>query len=282
MAIVKAVKNSHSSIRHILNYITKNEKTMEKKLCSAYNCNIDTAHIEMETTKKLYGKTGGRTYKHFVQSFSPDEKITSQQAHQLAKEFVESNPLFSDYEIVYCTHVDKHHIHTHFVVNSVSFVDGHKFQMSKKDLENMKILNNELCMEHGFSICELGKKKSFNGKEREGIVSNNMDKYQFLKKAENGKVKSYVKETAVAVFNSMEESSSKDGFIKSMEQKGYSVNWQDNHKYITFTNQDGKKVRNSNLQKTYNMKVGKEELIQYFKEKSLSREKKHPTRHRRR
>ena len=282
MAIVKSVKNSHSSIKHILNYVTKNEKTIGKKLCSGFNCSIDTVVTEMNMTKELYGKTGGRTYKHFVQSFAPDEKITAQQAHEIAKELVESCPLFSDYEVVYCTHVDKHHIHTHFVVNSVSFVDGHKFQMSKRDLVDMKILNNKLCLEHGFSICELGKKKSFEGHERNGLVSNNMDKYQFLKKAENGKVKSFVQDTAIAVFNSMEESNSREDFFKRMEQKGYSVIWKDTHKYITFINQEGTKVRNSNLQKTYNLKVGKEELLEFFKEKSLSKKKEHPTRHRRR
>lgn len=282
MAIIKAVKNSHSNIKHIINYVTKNEKTIGKKLCSGFNCSIDTVITEMETTKKLYGKTGGRTYKHFVQSFSPDEKITAQQAHQLAGEFVNSFPLFSDFEVVYATHVDKNHIHTHFVVNSVSFQDGHKFQMSKKDLEDMKELSNTLCLKHGLSVCELGKKKSFNGKEREGVVSNDMNKYQFLKKAKEGKVKSYVQDTAVSVHQAMQNSCSKEDFIQCLEQKGYVVNWEKNHKYITFINQDGKKVRNSNLQKTYNMKVGKEELLELFREKSLSKNKEHPTRHRRR
>ncbi len=282
MAIIKAVKNSHSSIKHIIDYVTKKEKTIGKKLCSGFNCSIDTAITEMNMTKELYGKTGGRTYKHFVQSFSPNEKITAQQAHQIAKEFTESCPLFSEFEVVYATHVDKNHIHTHFVVNSVSFADGHKFSMSKKDLEDMKILNNKLCLEHGLSVCELAKKKSFDGQERKGLVTDNMDKYQFLKKAQEGKVKSFVQDTAVAVFNSMEESLSKDDFIKSMEQKGYAVVWKDTHKYITFINQDGKKVRNSNLQKTYNMKVGKEELLELFREKSLSKEKKQKVRHRRR
>lgn len=282
MAIIKAVKNSHSDIKHIINYVTRKEKTIGKKLCSGFNCSIDTAVTEMNMTKELYGKTGGRTYKHFVQSFSPNENITPEQAHQLAKKFVESCPLFSDFEVVYATHVDKHHIHTHFVVNSVSFQDGHKFQMSKKDLEDMKELSNTLCLKHGFSVCELGKKTSFDGTERKGLVTNNMNKYQFLKKAKEGKVKSFVQDTAVAVFNSMEESLSKDDFIKSMEQKGYAVVWKDTHKYITFINQNGKKVRNSNLQKTYNMKVGKEELLELFREKSLSKNKEHPTRHRRR
>lgn len=160
MAIIKAVKNSHSSVKHIVDYVTRKGKTIGKKLCSGHNCSIDTAVTEMQTTKELYGKTGGRTYKHFVQSFPPDEKITPKQAHEIAKEFVESCPLFSDFEVVYATHVDRQHIHTHFVVNSVSFMDGHKFQMRKKDLVDMKRLNNRLCLEHGLSVCETGKKKS--------------------------------------------------------------------------------------------------------------------------
>ena len=276
MAIIKSVKNSHSNIKHIINYVTKKEKTVGKKLCSGFNCNIDTAAKEMQTTKELYNKTKGRTYKHFVQSFPPEENITPQQAHELAKEFVEQNPLFSDFEVVYCTHVDKEHIHTHFVVNSVSFADGHKFQMSKKDLEDMKILNNKLCMEHNLTICEIGKKKT----DSMTLIAYDTNKYQFLKKAKENKVKSYVQDTAIAVFDSMQESNSKEQFIKSMESKGYSVDWQDNHKYIVFTNSEGKKVRNSNLQKTYNLKVGKEELLEYFKKKSIQKE--HPTRHRKR
>ena len=276
MAIIKAVKNSHSDIKHIINYVTKKEKTIGKKLCSGFNCNADTVSEEMQITKELYNKTKGRTYKHFVQSFSPNEEITPQQAHQLAREFVESCPLFSGFEVLYATHVDKEHIHTHFVVNSVSFMDGHKFQMSKKDLHDMKVLNNKLCLEHGFSVCEIGKKKSDNM----NLIAYDTNKYQFLKKAKEGKVKSYVQDTAVAVYDAMQESTSKDEFIKSMESKSYSVNWQDNHKYIVFINAAGNKVRNSNLQKTYNLKVGKEELLELFKEKSLQKE--HPSRHRKR
>lgn len=274
MAIIKAIKNSHSKIKQIIDYVTKKEKTIGKKLCSGYNCNIATAAIEMQATKELYGKTGGRTYKHFVQSFPPEENITPEQAHEIAKEFVESCPLFADYEVVYATHVDRKHIHTHFVVNSVSFIDGHKYQMSKRDLEDMKILNNKLCLEHGLSVCEIGKKKS----DSQSIIAYNMAKYQFLQKAKNGKVKSYVQDAAVAVHDAIEEAESKEDFISAMAERGYTVDWRDNHKYIVFINPEGKKVRNSNLQKTYNMQVGKEELTEFFREKSLC--KKHPARHR--
>lgn len=276
MAIIKSVKNSHSEIRQIINYVTKKEKTIGKKLCSGFQCNIDTAIQEMQATKELYGKTKGRTYKHFVQSFPPDENITPEQAHQIAKEFVEQCPLFSDFEMVYVTHVDKEHTHSHMVLNSVSFKDGHKFQMSKKDLNDMKILNNKLCMEHGFSICEIGKKKS----NSMNLIAYDTNKYQFLKKAKEGKVKSYVQDTAVAVYDAIQASASKEEFIESMNQKGYSVEWKDNHKYIVFKNANGEKVRNSNLQKTYNLNVGKEALLELFREKSLKKEQ--PIRHRKR
>ena len=276
MAIIKAIKNSHSNINHIIDYVTKKEKTIGKKLCSGFNCNVETAAREMQATKELYGKTGGRTYKHFVQSFPPNEGITAEEAHLIAKEFIEQCPLFEGFEVLYCTHVDKEHIHTHFVVNSVSFEDGHKFHMAKKDLESMKILNNELCVKHGVSTCEIGRKKTDNM----NLIAYDTNKYQFLKKAKEGKVKSYVQDTAVAVFDSMKQSASKEQFIHSMEQKGYSVDWQENHKYIVFTNAEGKKVRNSNLQKTYNLNVGKEELLDMFREKSLTKEQ--PKRHRKR
>ena len=273
MAIIKSVKNSHSSIKHIINYITKDEKTIGKKLCSGYNCNPDTAAREMQATKKLYGKTGGRTYKHFVQSFPPEEQITPQQAHDLAREFVESCPLFEGFEVLYSTHVDREHTHTHFVVNSVSFIDGHKFQMSKKDLEDMKILNNRLCMEHGLSVLEIGEKKT-----NRGIISYDMNKYQFLKKAQEGKIKSYVQDCAVAVYDSMNESSSKDEFISAMNQRGYTVNWSDTHKYIVFTNGEGQKVRDRNLKKTYGIDVGKDELTTLFRERVAHIDS--PSRHR--
>lgn len=276
MAIIKSVKNSHSEIRQIINYVTKKEKTIGKKLCSGFQCNIDTAIEEMQATKELYNKNKGRSYKHVVQSFPPDENITPEQAYQLAREFVEQCPLFSDFEVVFATHVDKEHVHSHFVVNSVSFKDGHKFQMSKKDLNDMKILNNKLCMEHGFSICEIGKKKS----NSMNLISYDTNKYQFLKKAKEGKVKSYVQDTAVAVYDSMQEAKSREEFIESMNKKGYSVEWKENHKYIVFTDSEGKKVRNSNLQKTYNLNIGKEELLELFYEKSLQKES--VSRHRKR
>ena len=116
------------------------------------------------------------------------------------------------------------------------------------------------------------------GEERKGLVSNDMGKYQFLQRASEGKVKSYIQDCAVAVHDSMNESASKEEFISAMNKKGFSVSWSDTRKYIVFTNTEGKKVRDRNLVKTYGMQVSKEDLIKLFDDKS--RHKEHPTRHR--
>ena len=84
MAVIKAV-SSKAGIGQALDYVTKEEKT-EEKLVSGLHCEADTVKDEMQATKELWGKTGGRTYKHYVQSFSPEENITPEEAHRIAKE----------------------------------------------------------------------------------------------------------------------------------------------------------------------------------------------------
>ena len=84
MAVIKAV-SSKAGIGQALDYVTKEEKT-EDKLVSGLHCEPDTVKDEMQATKELWGKTGGRTYKHFVQSYHEDEHITPEQAHKNAVE----------------------------------------------------------------------------------------------------------------------------------------------------------------------------------------------------
>lgn len=96
-----------------------------------------------------------------------------------------------------------------------------------------------------------------------------MSKFQTILKAATGSVKSYVKDTAIAVAEGVDCATSKAEFIKIMHEKGYSVDWSDSHKYITFTDAAGHKVRDKNLQKTFNMKVSKEDLTSLFEEKTV-------------
>ncbi len=198
----KAV-SSKSPIKTAIAYVSKEEKT-EQKLLSGYNLTSpETAYDEMQTTKEVWSKTDGRTYKHYVQSFAPDEVITPEQAHAIAKEFVESCPQFNGFEVLIATHQDREHIHTHFIINSVSFEDGHKFQQKSTELQEMKDLSDKICLEHGLSLTQKG--RTFDGKEREETTAYTKEQYRLLQKAEQGKVKSYVQDIALVVMGCREQ-----------------------------------------------------------------------------
>lgn len=145
MAVIKAV-SSRAGIKTILNYVMKEEKT-EQKLLSCLNCTPDMVQEQMEFTKRLWGKNGGRTYKHFIQSFAKDENISPEQAHQIAYQLAEALPEWADFEVLIATHTDTEYLHTHFIVNSVSYVDGHKLQQSRDELQNMKDQSDHLYRE---------------------------------------------------------------------------------------------------------------------------------------
>lgn len=268
MATIKAV-SSKCGIRGVLDYVTKEEKT-EERLLSGKDCQPETVREEMQTTKELWSKTDGRTYKHFVQSFHKDENITPEQAHEIAKEFAEQCPQFKGFEVLIATHKDREHIHTHFVVNSVSHEDGHKFRMHKSELQQMKDLSDQMCSQRGLHICEKG--KTFEGAEREETSAYNKEAYQLLKKAERGEVKSYVQDIVLSVLDCRKQATSREDFVQRMSERGYGVDWQDNHKYITFTDismqQQGIKqckIRNNKLEQYYNMDFSKEGLENEFK-----------------
>lgn len=280
MATIKAV-SSKCGIGGILDYVTEEEKT-DEKLISGKDCQPDTVKEEMQTTKKLWGKTDGRTYKHFVQSFHKDENITPEQAHDIAKQFAERCPQFKGFEVLIATHKDKAHIHTHFVLNSVSFEDGHKFRMHKKELQEMKDLSDQICGRYGLHICEKG--KTFEGEEREETSAYSKETYQYLKKAERGEVKSYVQDIALAIMECKEKALNREDFIQKMSERGYGVDWQDNHKYITFTDNDRKsqgkkqcKIRNNKLENYYAMKFGKEDLENEFEINARREEERNAT-----
>lgn len=267
MAVIKAV-SSRAGIKTILNYVMKEEKT-EQKLLSCLNCTPDMVQEQMEFTKRLWGKNGGRTYKHFVQSFAPEENIDPVQAHQIACQLAASRPEWQDFEVLIATHEDKKHIHTHFVVNSVSCVDGHKIQQSKAELQAMKDDSDRLCMQHGLHITEKG--KTFDGHNREETAAFSKDTYQMLKKAEQGEVRSYVQDIALAILKCREQATSRADFVQHMNEQGYGVDWQDSHKYITFIDLNRQvkgekqcKIRNNKLEKYYNMNFGKETLEHEF------------------
>ena len=141
-----------TSLAASITYIANPEKTEQFFFTSALNCgSVDTALSEMAETKQRFGKTGGVLGYHFIQSFAPGE-VTPEQAHEIGKEF--ARRLFGDhFEVVIGTHLDKHHLHNHLVVNSVSCIDGHKYHSSPESYySDVRGTSDELCRENALSI----------------------------------------------------------------------------------------------------------------------------------
>lgn len=273
MATIKSV-SSRCGIAGAIEYITKKEKT-EASLISGLRCSPETAAEEMETTKAIWGKRGGRTYKHFVQSFHKDEKITPEQAHDLACKWAAACRQFRGFEVLIATHKDRDHVHTHFIVNSVNCENGSKFRMHKRELQEMKDLSDQVCREHGLSVCEKG--KTFFGKVREETAAYTKEAYQVLKKAESGEARSYVQDIALAVLNAREKATSREDFAEKLRAQGVGVEWSDSRKYITFVSLERQaagercKVRNSKLAQHFGgLGFEKEDFENVFERNSRS------------
>jgi hypothetical protein len=263
MATIKAV-SSKAPINTAIEYVTKEEKT-EQKLQSGIGCNPETAYDEMQATKEMWNKTGGRQYKHYVQSFAPGE-TTPEQAQAIGRELAENNKAWQGFEVLVVTHKDREHIHNHIIVNSVSYEDGHKIQDGPKDLENLKKQSDEICKREGLSVIDRSKPR-----KAEQATAYNKDSYKILKDAEQGKAQSYVQDTAIAIIEEKQTATSREDFIQQMDSRGYRVEWTDKKKNITFTDKEREaqgekkcKVRNSTLEKYYNIDFSKEGLEHEF------------------
>lgn len=146
------LNDEKTSLDDMLEYATNDDKTvtLKKEYKTALNCNLETAYQDMIATKKRKNATGGRLGYHIIQSFKPGE-VTAEEAHEIAIELAQRS--FGDYEVVIGTHIDKEHIHSHIVVNSVSVITGKKYRDTAKDLfDGIREASDQLCREHGLSV----------------------------------------------------------------------------------------------------------------------------------
>lgn len=139
------------TIGEVIDYAARGDATDMQRLVSGINCSPENAKAEMQAVKEFYKKTGGTLAYHGYQSFAEGE-VSPEQAHEIGKELAER--LWGDrHQVLVATHVDKaSHIHNHFVINTVSFVDGRKYHRTKQDYLDMQNASDELCMEHGLSV----------------------------------------------------------------------------------------------------------------------------------
>ena len=145
-------RNPASHLKNALEYIQNPDKTEECILVGGINCLPDTAFEQMEETKNIFHKTGKRQGYHVIISFSPEEKVTAEQAMYVLEHFAK-DVLGNDYEAVYAVHTDREHMHGHLIWNSVSMTTGKKYNSPKDNWKNhLQPITNKYCDELGLSI----------------------------------------------------------------------------------------------------------------------------------
>ena len=267
MAVNKTINkrtNTHGAMRNCIEYVLRQDKTSEliTYVTGPYchnEINYDLVYRTFLEEKKMWNKDTGRMYAHNIISWHKDEQITPEQAFEFGKEFAEN--WFSGFQTLVAVHKDKDHIHCHLVTNSVSYEDGRKLHNTRKDLERMKQLTNQMCRERGLTVAEKGKHFDGSQIEKGEVIVWSKDKYNLFRQQVKD---SFVADCAMAVLKALENCISKEKFIEKMKQFGWNVNWTEKRKHITFQNQDGKKVRDSNLSKTFHLDISKEGLENEF------------------
>ena len=267
MAVNKTINkrtNTHGAMRNCTEYVLRPDKTSEllTYVTGPYRhdeINYDLVYRTFLEEKKMWDKDTGRMYAHNIISWHKDEQITPEQAFEFGKEF--AGKWFSGFQTLVAVHKDKDHIHCHLVTNSVSYEDGRKLHNTRKDLECMKQLTNQMCRERELTVAEKGKHFDGSQIEKGEVIAWSKDKYNLFRQQVKD---SFVADCAMAVLKALENCISKEKFIEKMKQFGWNVNWTEKRKHITFQNQDGKKVRDSNLSKTFHLDISKEDLENEF------------------
>ena len=216
-----------------LDYCSRNAKTTYngRRLVTGINCVAQSTYNEMMNTKLRYKKADGRMYYHLLQSFHPDEQITPETAHKIALRFAEEN--FLGYEVLVATHVDRNHIHSHLVINSVNAENGYKYHSDNKEIQRLRDSSDKLCLEYGLSVIESAPSKT------KGMTSR---EYRSADKGQSWKL-----DLAMAIDEAMCYAVSREHFIRLMKLEGYQVNWSDTRKYVTYTCPNGMKCRDNKL-----------------------------------
>lgn len=194
------------ALKAAIDYASSETKTQNTSYVTGVNCSSEDTLFEMQLVKKQYAKEGGIIAHHAVQSFAPGE-ITPEKAHELGVRF--ANDMWGDrFQVLVCTHLDKEHIHSHFILNSVSFVDGKKYNGCKKTYRKIREISDELCRQEGLSIVELPLKKGVSRAEY------NIEK--------DGRI-SYRAQVRMDIDQAISKAISMEGFYGELRNMGYSL-----------------------------------------------------------
>ena len=237
MAIVHFVNykrgtQSRAAMRGVMLYVMQEKKTTWEggPLVSGINCQPQSVYDDFINTKLLYHKDGGVMFYHMVQSFPKGAAVDPRQAHEAARRLAE---YFDGCEVLVCTHVDREHIHSHCVINSVNFDTGKKLHMAKEQLQELMRRNDAICQEMGLPVFDAPTQQArgMSGAEYHTALKGQSWKLRLMN----------------TIDECMKYAAGKDAFVSLMASEGYAARWESSRKYITYTTPDGMKCRDNKL-----------------------------------
>lgn len=270
-------------MEHAIDYISREEKALSlnefKELLQArlmhlqttdtnsgeratcIHCSSTNTYKDFENVRKAFGQDKGVIAHHYYQSFSPDDHLTPEQAHQIGVELAKR--MFPNYQVVIATHTDRSHLHNHIIVNSCNLVTGQKWYSNKKSLSDIRKESDRLCKQYGLSVID--KQSKYKGIDR--------TTYTLATKGKSWKVQ-LVKDLTEAVGCC----TSKEEFIRFLQQRGYSVRYRDVHITIQ-KNGEKKGIRVDTLAKQFGEKFTKanlEKAMGYYSEPNVTEQRPSP------
>ena len=216
-----------------MRYVSQLSKTLwdGQQLVSGIGCQPETAFDEFLSTKLLHHKDGGVMFYHMVQSFPKGANIDPRTAHEAARRLA---GYFEGCEVLVCTHVDREHIHSHCIINSVNFETGKKVHMADEQIQELRVRNDQICEELGLPKFQRDEQNRSRG------MSN--AEYYTASKGESWKF-----ELMRVIDECMRCAGNREEFLILLRSEGYDATWTDSRKNITYTTPEGRKCRDSKL-----------------------------------
>ena len=220
-------------MKSVMRYVSQLSKTLwdGQQLVSGIDCQPETAFDEFLSTKLLHHKDGGVMFYHMVQSFPKGADVDPRTAHEAARQLA---GYFEGCEVLVCTHTDREHIHSHCIINSVNFETGKKVHIADKQIQALRVCNDQICE-------ELGLPKFQRDEQKHSRAMSNAE-YYTASKGESWKF-----ELMRVIDECMRYAGNREEFLALLRAEGYDATWTDSRKNITYTTPEGRKCRDSKL-----------------------------------
>ena len=244
-------------MKSVMQYVAQENKTLwnGEQLISGIGCQPETAFDEFLSTKLLHHKDGGVMFYHMVQSFPKGADVDPRTAHEAARRLA---GYFEGCEVLVCTHVDREHIHSHCIINSVNFETVRKVHMADEQIQELRIRNDQICE-------ELGLPKFQEDEQRQSRGMSNAEYYT----ADRGD--SWKFELMRVIDECMRYAGNREEFLALLRAEGYDATWTDSRKNITYVTPDGRKCRDSKLHMEKYLKENMEAEFGYRTENDNTR-----------